>query len=188
MSGIIDGPSAALVESTSAGMVNAFGTSADLVFSSDGSFHGGVWRSRAQVVAGGLDEIGALYRTSIDAATVELTRDGNAPGATNRMLIPLGTVYQFRIEIACVCTAGTNIGSVATWVIVGALKNIGGTTETVGSLEYNMTASDPVLAASMVVFTADDGADSLVLNCTGIVGVAPNTFHWRALLYPLQVV
>ena len=129
----------------------------------------------------------SLFRTSTDATTVELTTDGAAPGAGNRLTVLAGKSYRFRIELDCICTAGTNVGAVASWEIKGAIKNIGGTTSLVGALVVDATSVDAALALAVAALSADDANDSLKLECTGIVGVAANTFHWHAAVYLSEV-
>lgn len=129
----------------------------------------------------------SLIRSSTDAAAVELTIDGNAPGAGNVFSLASGKAYMIKIQVVCLCTAGTNIGQVATWFIRAGLKNIGGTSSVVGGITYDSTATDVGLAAATCVLTADDPNDRLALTCTGIVGGAANTFHWNATVYATEV-
>ena len=127
----------------------------------------------------------SLMRASTDAGAVELTLEGSAPGAGTRLTIASGKLYKFRIELSCICTAGTNIGQVATWEIKGVIKNIGGTTTLVST--NSSFDGDAGLAAATAVVTADDANDCLVCTCTGIVGAAANTFHWHGGVYLSEV-
>jgi len=132
-----------------------------------------------------------VYRYSADVAAVELTEDGNAPSATNRILIPVDTAWDFIVQGITLCTVGTDIGKAASWYITGSIANIGGTTALVG-VPFNITtapalASDykpkgcaAAFAAATLVPTADDTNDCLALTFTGVAGFAANTFHTTA--------
>jgi hypothetical protein len=127
----------------------------------------------------------SLMRASTDAGAVELTLNGGAPAAGTRLTIASGKLYRFRIELSCICTAGTNIGAIASWEFKGALKNIGGTTTLVGCSAC--FTGDAAIAAAVATVSADDPNDCLALTCAGIIGAAPNTFHWHAAVYLSEV-
>jgi hypothetical protein len=126
-------------------------------------------------------------RSSTDAGAVELTLAGTAPAAGTRLTIASGKLYRFRIELSCICTAGTNIGACATWCFNGALKNIGGTTALVGVPSLTDSFIDAALAAAVATVAADDPNDCLAVSVAGIIGGAANTFHWHAAVYLSEV-
>jgi hypothetical protein len=129
----------------------------------------------------------SLMRSSSQDTAVELTITGASPGAGERLLVPNNQGFRFRIELSCICTAGTGIGLFASWEIKGAIKNIGGTTSIVGALTYDASATDSYLYTASVIVGADDTNDCLTVTCAGVSSASPNTFHWHAAVYLSRV-
>jgi hypothetical protein len=140
----------------------------------------------------------SLMRHSTDAGspgTVELTLDGTAPAAGNRLSVPSGKLMVFDIKLGCYTKAGADVGTAAAWFIHGSIKNVGGTTALVGiphvfregavSVPINVDAApthaDAFLATAHAAVTADDANDCLAVTVHGVASAgAPDQFDWHA--------
>ena len=154
----------------------------------------GVWTT--------LDSGLIVHRLSADAAAVELTADGNAPGVGNRILIPADTAWDFVAQGLSRCTVGTDINTSTSWFQTGTISNTAGTTaldfaplnlldtalwSAAAYTPKGATGGDVGLLAMTITPTADNANDCLVFTFIGHIGAAPNTFNTSVSVRMLRV-
>jgi len=141
----------------------------------------------------------ALKGTSVDAAMCELTTDGNVAGVGNVITPPVGVVWHTLITVACICTAGTDIGKSAAWLISAAISNLAGTTVLLwpgqtldvshlwtDGLWRPSHYSDGALATMIALPDATGVAGYFRMRGQGVVGGAANTFKWSCLVHAIE--
>lgn len=101
-------------------------------------------------------------------------------GSSVRLTIPSGRVFMFSAMIVGVKSDGT---AVASYLRKGCIKNVGGTTSLVGSIETIGTDIEDN-ASTDVAITADNTNDALQINVTGI---ASETWRWVAVVEGAEV-
>lgn len=114
-----------------------------------------------------------LRRQTTDATATELTCDGAAGGAANRMSIATDSAYAFSALIVGRATAAND--NSAGYKIEGVIDNNAGTTAFVGTPTVTVLGEDT--AAWDVVAEADNTNDALVIKVTG---AAATTIRWVA--------
>lgn len=114
-------------------------------------------------------------RKTTDATPAVLFCDGVA----KRITIPSGKVISVLCRITGIKSDGS---SVANYVRRVVIKNVGGTTSLVGSVET--IGTDHEDAATAVTITADDANDALDISVTGI---AAETWRWVAVVEGLEI-
>lgn len=142
-----------------------------------------------------------VYRTSTDNTSVELTTDGAAPGASNRVTVPSGRMFRYTLEGATKCTAGTNANASAGWTSFGLISNIGGTTALVGTNPRRNLLNDgtwsaatftpcfytAALSTATMTPAADNTNDSLAISFVGVTGASANSFRTEARLTLVEI-
>ena len=137
----------------------------------------------------------SVVGAATDNTPFELTIDGGAASAANRILIDAGKSYDFTVQAVAKCTAGLDAGKQASWLMTGLISNVGGTV----ALDYapinllntmlfsaaaytpkGATGGDVNLLAMTLIPTADNtaGHKNLALTFTGHTGGgSSNTWH-----------
>jgi len=115
-----------------------------------------------------------IKTTDATATTLMLGDD------TTRLTIPSGKVFAFVAKISGIKSDGS---AVAFYTRKGAIKNVGGTTSLVGSIETIGTDTEDN-ASTDVAITADDTNDALQINVTGI---AAETWRWVAVVEGIEI-
>ena len=105
----------------------------------------------------------------------------NGTIASARLTIPSGKVLSAMCRICGIKSDGS---AVANYVRRVVIKNVGGTTSLVGSVETIGTDIEDN-AATDVAVTADDANDALQINVTGI---AAETWRWVAVVEGVEIV
>lgn len=122
-----------------------------------------------------------------DAQSVEWvvrcrTTDGSTPvtllAEASRMTIPSGKILFATAQLVGSKSDGT---TVATYMRKFAIKNVGGTTTLVGSVE---TIGTDVAAGTSLSITADDVNDAIN---AAVVGVAGETWRWVMTVYGVEL-
>jgi hypothetical protein len=101
-------------------------------------------------------------------------------GASTRLTIPSGKVMFCDILISGIKSDGS---AAACYKRKVAIKNVGGTTSLVGSVETIGTDIEDN-ASTDVAITADNTNDALQINVTGI---AAETWRWVAVIEGLEI-
>ena len=101
-------------------------------------------------------------------------------GSSTRLTIPSGKVLS---ALCRICGIKSDGSAVANYVRRVVIKNVGGTTTLVGSVETIGTDIEDN-AATDVAITADDTNDALQINVTGI---AAETWRWVAVVEGLEI-
>ena len=101
-------------------------------------------------------------------------------GSTTRLTIPSGKVFAFVAKISGIKSDGS---AVAFYTRKGCIKNVGGATSLVGSIETIGTDTEDN-ASTDVAITADDTNDALQINVTGI---AAETWRWVAVVEGVEI-
>jgi hypothetical protein len=100
-------------------------------------------------------------------------------GSSTRITIPSGKIYAFTTKISGIKSDGT---AAAFYTRKGCIKNVGGTTTLVGSIET--IGTDIEDSATAVAITADDTNDALDIQVTGI---AAETWRWVAMIEGVEI-
>ena len=66
-----------------------------------------------------------LMGVGTNGGKVELTLDGNAPGAANRCVIQVGKACKFALSAEATCISGSDVGKHAGWTMHGSVSNGG---------------------------------------------------------------
>lgn len=135
-----------------------------------------------------------LRRQTTDAtASVVLTADATAPGATTIPVLPDSSLYSFRIRVSCIQSAGTagTVGDCKAWDVVGAIKRGAGvaTTALLGTPTITVLGADTNLGAdnltgAIISITADTTRGGISVNVTGQVD---KTIRWVASVETTEV-
>jgi hypothetical protein len=135
----------------------------------------------------------SLIAIATDDTPIECTLTGAAASATTRLLVEDGKTVAFILTAEARCTAGTDIGTSASWFMNGSIERTGATTRFVctpwnlindGSLsraDYSpsgATLDDAGLLTMTLTPTAAN--DALTITFVGHAGAATNTFHVTA--------
>jgi hypothetical protein len=102
-------------------------------------------------------------------------------GGTNNFIIPSGRALFF---VAHICGIKSDGSAVASYIRRGCIKNIGGTTSLVGTIETIGTDYEDN-AATDVAITADNTNDALQIDVTGITG---ETWRWQASVKSVEMI
>jgi len=114
-------------------------------------------------------------KTTNATATTLLLPDG-----TTRLTIPSGKVFAFVAKISGIKSDGS---AVAFYTRKGCIKNVGGTTSLVGTIDViGVDIEDN--ASTDVAITADDTNDALQINVTGIDS---ETWRWVAVVEGVEI-
>jgi hypothetical protein len=100
-------------------------------------------------------------------------------GSSTRITIPSGKIYAFTAKISGIKSDGT---AAAFYTRKGCIKNVGGATTFVGSIET--IGTDIEDSATAVAITADDTNDALDIQVTGI---AAETWRWVAVIEGVEI-
>jgi hypothetical protein len=117
----------------------------------------------------------ALRNKTTDATPVELKLDGSS----ERFTIATGFGFSGMVEVFGFKSDGT---AAARYTRRVGIKNTGGTTALVGSVET--IGTDHEDAATDISITADDANDALAITVTGI---AAETWRWTAVAHGLEL-
>ena len=117
-----------------------------------------------------------MRRKTTDATPTTLMLEGSAA----RLTIPSGKVASLMCRICGIKSDGS---AVANYVRRVVIKNVGGTTSLVGSVETIGTDIEDN-ASTDVAITADNTNDALQINVTGI---AAETWRWVAVVEGLEI-
>jgi hypothetical protein len=115
-----------------------------------------------------------LKFTTTTAVQAELTKDGAAPGASNRIFVPTDSSKLYVVELLARRTDADN--EAAAWEFKGGISNNAGTTALDG-LVIKTTIHNSNPAAWDADIAADNTNDSLRVLVTGQAG---KTISWRA--------
>jgi len=121
--------------------------------------------------------IGRVKTTNATPTLVTLWGDG---ATTERMIIPSGKLLSFTARITGIKSDGS---AVAEFLRRGVIKNVGGTTSLVGSVETIGTDIEDN-SSTDVTITADNTNDALDISVTGI---ASETWRWVAVVEGLEI-
>jgi len=140
-------------------------------------------RSSFSLASGNFSTVGDAQRIELvlrikttDATATTLMLDGS----TTRLTIPSGKVFAFVAKISGIKSDGS---AVAFYTRKGCIKNVGGATSLVGSIETIGTDTEDN-ASTDVAITADDTNDALQINVTGI---AAETWRWVAVVEGVEI-
>ncbi len=127
--------------------------------------------------AGDAQQVAFLLRnkTTNNTATTLFT-----DGSSARLTIPSGKVMS---AVCRICGIKSDGSAVANYVRSVVIKNVGGTTALVGSVETIGTDIEDN-ASTDVAITADNTNDALQINVTGITG---ETWRWVAVVEGLEI-
>jgi hypothetical protein len=117
-----------------------------------------------------------LGKKTTDATATTLMLDNS----TIRLTIPSGKVMSAMCRICGIKSDGSAVSNYVRRVVI---KNVGGTTSLVGSVETIGTDIEDN-ASTDVAITADDTNDALQINVTGI---AAETWRWVAVVEGLEI-
>ena len=117
-----------------------------------------------------------LRRKTTDATATTLMLDGSAI----RLTITSGKVMSAMCRICGIKSDGSAVSNYVRRVVI---KNVGGTTSLVGSVETIGTDIEDN-ASTDIAITADDTNDALQINVTGI---AAETWRWVAVVEGLEI-
>jgi len=99
-------------------------------------------------------------------------------GLSSRLTITSGTGFSATIKVLGMKSDGT---VAATYLRKAAIKNVGGLTELIGSVE---TIGTDLASGTSISITADDTNDSLKIEVTG---VSAQTWNWAASIESIQL-
>lgn len=115
-----------------------------------------------------------LRNTTTTNSAVTLFLDGSSA----RLTIPSGKILHATVHILGSKSDGT---AVASYMRQVTIKNVGGTTSLVGTV--NTLGTDEAASTSIAI-TADDTNDALQINVTGITS---ETWRWVAVVYGVEL-
>lgn len=117
-------------------------------------------------------EVTARGKTTTDAAVNLLI------GGSERITVPSGKILMVTVMIL---GSKSDAAAVATYTRQVAIKNVGGTTSLVGTV--NTIGTDEAAGTSIAI-TADDTNDALQIAVTGVLN---ETWRWEAIVYGLEI-
>lgn len=124
------------------------------------------------------------FRSITGTAAAELTLDGGAPAAGNRLILNLagatnGRLWNAIVQLSAICTTagGTvTVGESFIGTYNLGIKRIGANTSLVGTVQNMITAqADTNMSSSVVTITADDTNESLKIEFTPPTGANAST-------------
>jgi hypothetical protein len=117
-----------------------------------------------------------MYAVTTNAVATEMLCGAEPGGGTARFTLRTGTVFAFTVHVVGVKSDGSAIAEYQRRV---KIKNVGGTTSLVGTVDTIGTDYEDNAAADVAI-TADDTNDALKIQVTGI---ASETWRWIAVVY-----
>lgn len=117
-----------------------------------------------------------LRRNTTDATLTEMFIDGSSA----RITIPTNTAWCFEVHIVGGRT--DVVGDCSAYVVMGGIKNIGGTTALIGSISTRLSVEDN--ASTAYSAAADDTNDALVVY---VQGIASQNYSWAGTAFLTQI-
>jgi len=120
-----------------------------------------------------------LRRQTTNATPFLLSADGNAPGATTRVVLPAESAYCFDVYVIATQTGGVagTASDSAWWHFRGGIKRDNSNNTSLIGSNVSDTGADAGAAAWTVTVTADDTHEALKIEVTG---EANKTIRWVA--------
>lgn len=147
----------------------AHGRQASGRLTSSRTFSGGQFAAKGDCQA---FEVTLRGKTTTDAAVSLLI------GGADRVTVPSGKILALTLQILGSKSDGT---AVADYLRQVCIKNVGGTTSLVGTV--NTIGTDEAAGTSIAI-TADDTNDALQINVTGVLN---ETWRWVAVVYGVEL-
>lgn len=101
--------------------------------------------------------------------------------STDQLIVELNEAVMFRILVLAVTSGAANSAS---WEIIGAARNSGGTTALIGTTSVTLVGTNGTTTGWAVDVAADDTSDYVKLTVTGVAGT---DIRWAARVQTVEI-